>query len=154
MLTTYLNALKTKGNFTYETISNLSGISEATIRNIFSGKTEDPRFETVAAIVIAMGGSLDAIYTATKTEDVETNAVIALKETYAQRITDLKEHYEHSLNEKDKHYERLLLEAEKHIETIKLDKRWFRIGFVVSIFIFALLCVAELLNPNLGWFRY
>ncbi len=154
MLTTYLNTLKSKGNFTYETISNLSGISDATVRNIFSGKTEDPRFETVAAIVIAMGGSLDAIYTATKKEDVEANAVITLKETYAQRIEDLKEHYEHRLNEKEKHYERLLLEAEKHIETIKLDKRWFRIGFVVSIFIFALLCVAELLNPNLGWFRY
>lgn len=154
MLTTYLNTLKNKGNFTYEAISNLSGISDATIRNIFSGKTEDPRFETVAAIVIAMGGSLDAVYCATKKEDVEANAVITLKETYAQRIEDLKEHYEHRLNEKDKHYERLLVEAEKHIETIKLDKRWFRIGFVVSIFIFALLCVAELLNPNLGWFRY
>ncbi len=154
MLTTYLNTLKNKGNFTYETISNLSGISDATIRNIFSGKTEDPRFETVAAIVIAMGGSLDAIYTATKKEDVEANAVITLKETYAQRIEELKEHYEHRLNEKDKHYERLLIEAEKHIETIKLDKRWFRIGFVVSIFIFAMLCIAELLNPNLGWFRY
>jgi hypothetical protein len=90
----------------------------------------------------------------TKKEDVEANAVIAIKETYEQRMADLKEHYEHRLSEKDKHYERLLVEAEKHIETIKLDKRWFRIGFVVSIFIFAMLCVAELLNPNLGWFRY
>lgn len=154
MLTTYLNTLKTKGNFTYETISNLSGISDATIRNIFSGKTEDPRFETVAAIVIAMGGSLDAIYSAAKKDDVEANAVIAIKDAYEERITLIKEQYEHRLNEKDKHYERLLIEAEKHIETIKLDKRWFRIGFVVSIFIFAMLCIAELLNPNLGWFRY
>lgn len=154
MLTTYLNTLKNKGNFTYETISNLSGISEATIRNIFSGKTEDPRFETVSAIVIAMGGSLDAIYSAVKKEDVEANAVIAIKETYEQRIADLKEHYEHRLAEKEKHFERLLLEAEKHIETIKLDKRWFRIAAVVCVIIFALLCIAELLNPNLGWFRY
>jgi predicted transcriptional regulator len=154
MLTTYLNALKNKGNFTYETISNLSGVPDATVRNIFSGKTEDPRFETVSAIVIAMGGSLDAIYTAAKKEDVEANAVIAIKDAYEERIALIKEQYEHRLNEKDKHYERLLLEAEKHIETIKLDKRWFRIGFVVSIFIFAMLCIAELLNPNLGWFRY
>lgn len=154
MLTTYLNALKNKGNFTYEAVSKLSGIPEATVRNIISGKTEDPRFETVSSIVIAMGGSLDAIYTATKKEDVEANAVITLKETYIQRIEDIKEHYELRLAEKDKHHYRLLLEAEKHIETLKLDKRWFRIGFVVSIFIFAMLCVAELLNPNLGWFRY
>ena len=154
MLTTYLNALKNKGNFTYETIANLSGISDATVRNIFSGKTEDPRFETVSAIVIAMGGSLDAIYTAAKKEDVEANAVIAIKDMYEERITLIKEQYEQRLIEKDKYYERLLLEAEKHIETIKLDKRWFRIGFVVSVFIFAMLCIAELLNPNLGWFRY
>lgn len=154
MILTYLNALKDKGNFTFESISNLSGVPEATVKNVFTGKTEDPRFETVSSIVIAMGGSLDAIYAATKKEDVEANAVITIKETYLQRIADLKEHYEHRLLEKDKHYERLLFEAEKHIETIKLDKRWFRIGFVVSIFIFAMLCVAELLNPNLGWFRY
>lgn len=154
MLTNYLNALKNKGNFTYETISNLSGISEATVRNILSGKTEDPRFETISALVNSMGGSLDAIYNATKKEDVEANAVITIKETYEQRIADLKEHYEHRLAEKEKHHERLLLEAEKHIETIKLDKRWFRIAAVVSVIIFALLCIAELLNPNLGWFRY
>lgn len=154
MLINYLNALKNKGNFTYEGIANLSGISEATIKNIFTGKTEDPRFETVSALVIAMGGSLDAIYSATKKEDFEANAVITIKETYNQRIEELKEYYENRLAEKDRHYERLLLEAEKHIETIKLDKRWFRIGFVISVFIFAMLCVAELLNPNLGWFRY
>jgi predicted transcriptional regulator len=154
MILNYLNTLKNKGNFTIETIANLSGVPEPTVKNIFSGKTEDPRFETVSAIVVAMGGSLDSIYTAAKKDDVEANAVITIKESYEQRIADIKEHYEHRLNEKDKHYERLLLEAEKHIDTIKLDKRWFRIGFVVSIFIFALLCVAELLNPNLGWLRY
>ena len=165
MLLTYLNTLKNKGNFTFEGISNLSGVPEATVKNIFSGKTNDPRFETVSAIVISMGGSLDAVYSATKTEDVEANAIIKIKETFEQRLADQKEyyerqlaekdkHYEHRLTETDKHYERLLAEAEKHIETIKLDKRWFRIGFVVSLFIFAMLCVAELLNPNLGWFRY
>lgn len=154
MLLTYLNTLKDKGNFTFEGISNLSGVPEATVKNIFSGKTSDPRFETVSAIVVAMGGSLDAIYNVTKKEDVEANAVIAIKETFEQRFSDLKNHYEHLLSEKDKHYERLLAEAEKHIETIKLDKRWFRLGFVISVFIFAMLCIAELLNPNLGWFRY
>ena len=94
MLTTYLNTLKTQGNFTFETISNLSGIPEATVKNIFSGKTEDPRFETVSAIVKAMGGSLDAIYSATKKEDVDGISIISLKDSYEQRINDLKEYYE------------------------------------------------------------
>lgn len=154
MIPTYLNTLKTQGNFTIETISKLSGVPEATVKNILSGKTEDPRFETVSALVNSMGGSLDAVYNAEKKGRVEDDAVIAIKEACEQRIADLQEHYEKRLYEKDKHYERLLLEAEKHIDTIKLDKRWFRLGFVISVFIFAMLCVAELLNPNLGWFRY
>lgn len=154
MLINYLNTLKSKGSFTYETISNLSGIPEATIKNIFSGKTEDPRFETVSALVTAMGGSLDAIYTAAKKEDVEANAVITIKESYEQRIADIKEHYEHRLREMKDHYELRIEEINEHLDTTKLDKRWFRIGFIVSVLIFAMLCVAELLNPNLGWFRY
>ena len=154
MLINYLNTLKNKGNFTIEAIAKMSGIPEGTVKNIFSGKTEDPRFETVSAIVLSMGGSLDAIYAVTKKEDSESSSATVLKETYNKRVEELKEYYENRLAEKEKHYERLLIEAEKHIETIKLDKRWFRIGFVVSVFIFAMLCVAELLNPNLGWFRY
>lgn len=154
MIVNYLNALKTKGNFTYEMISKLSGVPESTVKNIFTGKTEDPRFETVAAIVLAMGGSLDAIYSVAKQEDVEANAVITITESYEHRMEDMKEHYENRLAEKDRYYERLLAEAEKHIKTIMLDKKWFRIGFVIAVIIFAMLCVAELLNPNLGWIRY
>ena len=154
MIVNYLNALKTKGNFTYETISNLSGIPESTIKNIFSGKTEDPRFETVSALVAAMGGSLDAIYSAAKQEDVEANAVITIKESYEQRIADIKEHYEHRLREMKDHYELRIEEINEHLDTTKLDKRWFRIACVISVLIFAMLCVAELLNPNLGWFRF
>lgn len=155
MLTTYLNTLKNKGNFTYETISNLSGIPEGTVKNIFSGKTDDPRFETVSAIVMAMGGSLDAIYCATKKEDVEANAVIAIKESYEQRIKELKEHFEHRIAEKDKHYERLLLESEKHIDTIKLDKKWFRLASAFSVLaLIGLFLFIEFMSPGHGWFTF
>ena len=105
MITTYLNTLKSKGNFTIETISNLSGIPEATVKNIFSGKTEDPRFETVSAIVKAMGGSLDAIYSVSKKDDVEGNSIITLKESYDQRLEDIKDHYEQRISDLKKHYE-------------------------------------------------
>ena len=155
MLTTYLNTLKTKGNFTYENIANLSGIPEGTVKNIISGKTEDPRFDTVSAIVVAMGGSLDAIYCATKKEDYEANAVITLKETYNQRITELKENYESRLSEKDKQYERLLAETEKHIETIKLDKKWFRIASVVTVLgLIGLFLLIEFTTPGKGWITF
>ncbi len=146
MLTNYLNTLKSKGNFTFDTISNLSGVPEATVKNIFSGKTEDPRFETVSAIVLAMGGSLDAIYSAAKKEDIEANAVITIKESYEHRIADIREHYEHRLREQKERYEERIEEINEHIETVKLDKRWFRIGFVISILVFAIIGAAELIT--------
>lgn len=154
MLIDYLNALKTKGNFTYETISNLSGIPEPTIRNILSGKTEDPRFETVSAIVKAMGGSLDAIYSAAKKEDVEANSVITLKDAYEQRINEINEHYQQRITDIKEHYEERITEINEHIATIKLDKRWFRIATCICAFALVVLFIVEILTPGLGWFRY
>lgn len=154
MLPAYLNTLKTQGNFTIETISNLSGIPEATVKNILSGKTEDPRFETVSAIVKAMGGSLDAIYNVTKKEDVEANSIITLKESYEQRIKDLKEYYEQRIVETKEHYEERLTDKKDHIATIMLDKRWFRIATCICAFALVVLFVVEILTPGMGWFRY
>ena len=154
MIPTYLNTLKTQGNFTIETISNLSGIPESTVKNIFSGKTEDPRFETVSAIVKAMGGSLDAIYSVAKKDDVEANAVIAIKESYDQRIQELKEYYEQRINDTKEHYEQRLSDTKDHIATIMLDKRWFRIATCICAFALVMLFVVEILTPNMGWFRY
>lgn len=154
MLQTYLNTLKTQGNFTFETISNLSGIPEATVKNIFSGKTEDPRFETVSAIVKAMGGSLDTIYSAVKKEDVEANSIISLKESYEQRIAELKDYYERRLADTKEHYEERLVDKNEHISTIMLDKRWFRIATCICAFALVVLFIVEILTPGMGWFRY
>ena len=154
MIPTYLNTLKNQGNFTIESISNLSGVPEATVKNILSGKTEDPRFETVSTIVKAMGGSLDAIYAATKKEDIEANSIITLKESYEQRIKELKESYEQRLTDTKEHYEVLISAKKEHISTIMLDKRWFRIATCICAFALVVLFVVEILTPGLGWFRY
>lgn len=154
MITTYLNSLKMQGNFTIENISKLSGIPEATVKNIFSGKTEDPRFETVSAIVKSMGGSLDAIYEIAKTEDIEANSVVALKESYEKRLSEIKDSYERRIAEMKDHYERRLQDQREHIATILLDKRWFRIATCVCVFALVALLVVEILTPGMGWIRY
>lgn len=154
MLLTYLNTLKTQGNFTFEAISNLSGVPESTVKNIFSGKTDDPRFETVSKVIKAMGGSLDAVYSATKKEDVEANSVITLKESYEQRIKDLTDHYEQRLADTKQHYEERLADKRDHIATIQLDKRWFRIATCICAFALVVLFIVEILTPGMGWFRY
>lgn len=154
MLITYLNTLKSQGNFTYEAISKMSGIPEATVKNIFSGKTEDPRFDTVSALVISMGGSLDAIYNTTKKEDVEGNSIITLKESYERQLKEMETHYQQRISDMKEHYEERITEINEHIDTIKLDKRWFRIATCICALALVVLFVVEILTPGLGWLRY
>lgn len=92
MVRDYFNKLKAKGNFTYAYISKASDTPEATVRKIFSGETEDPRFETVVRIDAAMGGHIANIINGKMASDVEANAVITMKETYESRLADQKEH--------------------------------------------------------------
>lgn len=90
-------------------------------------------------------------------------------------IANIRAHYEQHISEKnasfekiETHYEKrladkreVIAELEKHLATVNAhlltvenEKKWFRRGFVISIIVFAALCIAELANPNLGWFRF
>lgn len=90
----YLNALKDAGHFSYEDVANLSGIPVQTVRNIYTGKTPDPRFATVAKIIISLGGDLNEIIGYEKKKEIEVNSTVSLKETYEMRIADLIKSYE------------------------------------------------------------
>jgi transcriptional regulator with XRE-family HTH domain len=90
----YLIALKDSGNFSFEDIANLSGLPHQTIRNIYAGKTPDPRFATVAKIIISLGGDLNEIIGYEKKKEIEVNSTVSLKETYEMRIADLIKSYE------------------------------------------------------------
>lgn len=90
----YLVALKNSGNFSYEDVANLSGIPTQTVRNIYTGKTPDPRFATVAKIIISLGGDLNEIIGYEKKKEIEVNSTVSLKETYEMRIADLVKSYE------------------------------------------------------------
>jgi transcriptional regulator with XRE-family HTH domain len=95
----YLIALKNAGEFSYEDIANLSGIPHQTVRNIYTGKTPDPRFGTVAKIIIALGGDLNEIVGGEKKKEIEVNSMVSLKETYEMRIADLIKSYEERIED-------------------------------------------------------
>ena len=132
MVKEYLNTLKSKGNYTYEDISNLSNIPVATIRKVMSGDTADPRFDTVAKLVTAMGGSMDNILSEEKEEEIEVNAIAALKEVYESRIADIKE----------------------HIQSLKRDKRFLAIAAGVLMAFVVFLLVLDLSIGSRGWIQY
>ena len=95
----YLVALKDAGDFTYEDIANLSGIPLQTVRNIYSGKTPDARFGTIAKIVISLGGDLNEVIGYEKKREIEINSTVSLKETYEMRIADLIKSYEQRIED-------------------------------------------------------
>ena len=95
----YLVALKEAGKFTFEDIANVSGIPIATIRNIYSGKTPDARFGTIAKIVISLGGDLNELIGYEKKKEIEVNSTVSLKETYEMRIADLIKSYEERIED-------------------------------------------------------
>ena len=95
----YIVALKEAGNFTLEDIANLSGIPLPTIRNIYTGKTPDARFGTIAKIVISLGGDLNELVGYEKKKEIEINSTVSLKETYEMRIADITNAYEQRIED-------------------------------------------------------
>ena len=136
MVRDYLISLKNKGNFSWSELSNLSGLPDATIRKIFSGETADPRFETVEKLFTAMGGSLDKINDREKGEDVEMNAIMAIKEVYEERIKEIKS------------------SSTEHLESLKRDKRILAIAVCVLGFLWVATLVVDLFVGAMGWVRY
>jgi transcriptional regulator with XRE-family HTH domain len=95
----YIGALMKAGDFTYEDAANLSGTPTQTVRNIVTGKTPDPRFATVAKIIISLGGDLNEIIGYEKKKEIEVNSTVSLKETYEMRIADLIKSYEERIED-------------------------------------------------------
>ena len=123
MVKDYLASLKNAGDYSWADISNLTGLPESTIRKIFSGETADPRFETVAKIVIAMGGDLGDAISNTKKREIEVSSTISLKESCDQRLADQRE----------------------YIDSLKRDKKMLGVAVAVLttiIIIILAICVA------------
>jgi DNA-binding Xre family transcriptional regulator len=113
----YLVALKNAGDFTFEDIANISGIPITTIRNIYSGKTPDARFGTVAKIVISLGGDLNELIGYEKRKEIEINSTVSLKETYEMRISDLIKSYEERIEDIKELCEMRIADVQKCCET-------------------------------------
>lgn len=169
----YLSTLKGKTGLTYEAIAEKSNRSESSVKNLCLGKSEDPRVDTIAPIVYALGGSMDEMLNPKKSKDeLKETSVIALKDSYEHQASLLKETNEIHINNIRTHYEqhhedlkenferrladkRELIESYKeHIKTLEKEFLISKIALCVCVVVFITVLIAELMNPNLGWFRY
>ncbi len=173
VVATYLSSLKKNTGLTYDAIAKKVERSESTVKNLCLGNVEDPRVDTVAPIVYALGGSMDEMLNPKESKDeLKETSVLAIKDTYEHQANLMKEANEVHINNIRSHYEqhhedlkenferrladkRELIESYKeHIKTLEKDVRISKISIWVCVVAFIVFLIAELLNPNLGWFRY
>lgn len=161
----YLTALKEKSGLTYEAIAEKSQRSESTVKNLCSGKTEDPRLDTVAPVIYAMGGSIDEMYTGKSKDAVKEISIASIKEIYEFQIAEtskmseahinnIRAHYEQHRQDSMDNYEKRLADKREIIEQLKKEVVSSRVLSWVCIGVLVALLIAEVMNPNLGWLRF
>ena len=169
----YLTALRLKNDLTFEAIAERSKRSVSTVKNLCTGKTEDPRLDTVAPIVYAMGGSIDEMYNPDKSKDeIKETSVLAMKdiyenqlhmanETHATEMERVRSHYEQHHYDLVENFKKVEEQYEKRLESEqkyskKLEKsnhaKTIIIGLLAAIPI--VLFILEILHPEHGWIRY
>lgn len=155
--------IKETGN-TYESVSQKCNIAESTVKNICSGKTENPGIITVARMTYAVNGSLDEMCGKTK-EDIDEKTKNLIKEmsefqfaeyrkTEEAHICNMRTHYEQHRDDTITNFERLL--AEKDCQT-KFFKKLAFVCFIIACVGFSILIgllILEVMNPDLGWIKF
>lgn len=138
-----LQTLKEDKGLTSADIAKLSGVPEQTVKRIFNGTTPDPRFDTIAKITIALGGSLDVISGLRPETDFKPStpvrkALSASADLIGEkdvRIAELKEE----------------LKREHRAKTIILCVAAAFSVLFVSLLTFL---IFDILNGNVGFIRY
>lgn len=160
----YLTKIINETGNTYESVAQKCNVSEATIKNLCSGKTENPGIITLARIVYAANGSLDVMCGKSK-EDIDEKTKNLIKEmsefqfeeyrkTEEIHIGNMRTHYEQHREDTITNYEKLLGEKDKQI---KLFKKIASISFIIACIGFSILIgllILEVSNPNLGWIKF
>ena len=155
--------IKETGN-TYESIAEKCFTSESTVKNLCSGKTENPGILTIAPIVYAANGSLDEMCGKTR-EDIDEKTKNLIKEmaefqfaeyrkTEEAHICNMRTHYEQHRDDTITNYEKLLGEKDKQIS---LFKKASLISFGIACIGFSILIallILEVSNPSLGWIKF
>ena len=173
LVANYLATLKEKTGFTNEVWAEKANGSVQTLKNLLSGKTEDPRLATIAPYIYAAGGSIDEMYNPGKSKDtMKEISISSIKEMYEYQLSEtvkmsethinnIRSHYEQHRQDSIENYEmrladkrEIIEEKERHIKSLKKEMLYSRIFSVACVGVLVALLIAEVMNPSLGWLRF
>ncbi len=144
---TYLKELKHKRNMSSAEIAELANIPSATVSRIFSGTTPNPTFDTISAIAIAMGGSLDEMIGLRSADEEPIKPRV---ETTLTAYADLLNEKDLRIKEKDENIKSL--NAEIRVERKEKSRLAFALfGVLATVVIFL---IVDITNGHFGYFRY
>lgn len=142
-----LRELKKEKALTNEEIAELADIPENTVARILSGGTQNPQFENVVRIVIALGGSVDQLLgIADKNDEPMPSRVESVMTSYAELLKEK----DKLLEEKNERIRALQEDKKRHYRT--MTKLMIFIGAFVGVILFILLY--DMLNGHMGYIRY
>ena len=121
-----LKLLKERRHLTNQQLSDLSGVPIGTVNRILSGQTDNPSFQAVCDMVMAMDGSLDELV------GINEEASTAEKQAASKEIIQL--------------YEGIIADKEKWMI------RLFTCCCILTLVLIGIVAF-DLLNPNHGWFQ-
>ena len=173
LVANYLATLKEKTGLTYEAIAERSNRSESTVKNLFAGKSDNPGIDTVAPVIYAMGGSIDEMYNPGKSKDaMKEISISSIKEIYEYQLSEtvkmsethinnIRAHYEQHRQDSIENYEKRLADKreiieqkDKHIKSLEKEILSSRVFSWICVGVLVALLIAEVMNPDLGWFRF
>ena len=159
LVANYLDPLRKKRGLSYEALAEESGRAVSTVKNLCLGNSEDPRIDTVAPVVYALGGSMDEMLNPGKTkEDLQEVSISALKESYEFQVKSIKETNEEHIHNIRTHYEQhhhdLRENYERIISILKTVCLILGISLCICFVILITLLIAEIMNPHMGWIQW
>lgn len=139
MIETELEKMKKTCGMNCTEIALAANLPEATVRKVMSGKTSDPRYETIFRIVTAMGYTMNDL-----TEfDVKND----VSEETQSSIEMIKKFYENRLRELHTNYA-------GYIKSLKKDKQILAIALAaILLFVFTAIAI-DFFFGNIGWIRH
>ena len=120
----YILALVKAGDFTQKELADASTVPLETVRHVLSGRTgKNAGFATIAKMIVALGGDLNAAIGYEKTKEIEANSTLSIKETYEARIEELTKSYEIRMADLKSYCDLRVSDMQKCCETRVADIR-------------------------------
>lgn len=132
MIHDYLRTLKDERKMTNHQLAELSGVPLSSVHRILSGQTDNPSFQAICDLVVALGGSLDEMV-GIKSKEPPADVGLTVKVEMLEKM----------LAEKDR--------------TIANKERWIIRLVCIACGLVAFILIAiivDRLNGSFGYWRY